>query len=536
MENGMEITVSETTAAYAEAPRHPNINTKRESLEAAADKFWNSGAYFPAVVGTAALFLFSGHNIGGMAVIFAFLIFMHLFCSDLLAGVLPEVLLLLMGTLYYDNLAALLPYWWSIPVLAASYCYNLMHWRKTLQKSACFGSLKAVAAATLLGGLGCISIKEYFSVATLLYGVGLGVGMLVAGVMYSTSLSRPRSYDLAERFCAILYAVGVFAGFTVISYYFWHLSDMAGKPGILYISYRNYLTTMLLVALPMPFKFMKKSRLHIVAVAFMYAALLLTGSRSGLVFGTLSVAVCAFLTINRGKTLTFRDRSLILPYLAAAALIIFILGQTVLSSRLVDGQLFPVTDSRVAFCKQAVMDFLTWPLFGIGLGNMKNSSIFIGVGGSMVWYHNYFAQIIGSMGLFGIFAYGWLLRDRYALLKRLCGKREFMIVMAFAGMFMVSMTNPGEFCPYPNEFLMVLLFDVAQAIMVSEEAATASAESTSVVWTPARRPVPQGAYSGRANTLSLSEGSNALVLNTSYTGKKLSTASGTPERRLGGRL
>ena len=74
MENGMEITVSETTAAYAEVPRHPNINTKRESLEAAADKFWNSGAYFPAVVGTAALFLFSGHNIGGMAVIFAFLI------------------------------------------------------------------------------------------------------------------------------------------------------------------------------------------------------------------------------------------------------------------------------------------------------------------------------------------------------------------------------------------------------------------------------------------------------------------------------
>jgi len=139
------------------------------------------------------------------------------------------------------------------------------------------------------------------------------------------------------------------------------------------------------------------------------------------------------------------------------------------------------------------------------------------------------------MGLFGIFAYGWLLRDRYALLKQLCGKREFMIVMAFAGMFMVSMTNPGEFCPYPNEFLMVLLFDVAQAIMVSEEAATASAESTSVVWTPARRPVPQGAYSGRVNTLSLSEGSNALVLNASYTGKRLSTASGTPGRRLGGR-
>ena len=82
-----------------------------------------------------------------------------------------------MGAQYYDNLASLVAFWWTLPVLALSYTYNLMHWRKHLQKSACSKSLAAVAAATLLGGIGCISAKEYFSVTTLLYGVGLGGGM-----------------------------------------------------------------------------------------------------------------------------------------------------------------------------------------------------------------------------------------------------------------------------------------------------------------------------------------------------------------------
>lgn len=521
MEN-LRITVSQSSAPGTDVLLYRKTRTNSELLCGAAERFWNSRAYFPVVVGTAAVFMLSGLNLPGMAVLFAFLIYMHLFCYDLLAGVLPEVLLLLMGAQYYDNLASLVAFWWTLPVLALSYTYNLMHWRKHLQKSACSKSLAAVAAATLLGGIGCISAKEYFSVTTLLYGVGLGGGMLLAAVMYSTSMSKPRSYDLGARFSAILYSIGVFAGFVVVSYYLSHISEIDLSQGLPFISYRNYLTTMLLVAMPMPFRFMKDSRKHIAAEAFMYVTLLFTGSRSGLVFGTLMVACCAFITMSRsiGRRLSSRRGiTMALPYLAAAACIIFVLGKTVLSSRLVDGQLFPVTDSRIDFCRQAVLDFLAWPIAGIGLANMKNSSIFIGVGGSMVWYHNYFAQIIGSMGLIGVFAYGWLLRDRYALLKRLYENGEVMLVMAYAGMLLVSMTNPGEFCPYPNEFLMVLLFDVAAVVGAAKEESTASDESISVSWTPAVRPLPQGSYAALSNTLSLSEGTNALVFAPEYAGE-----------------
>ena len=60
------------------------------------------------------------------------------------------------------------------------------------------------------------------------------------------SMSKPRSYDLGARFSAILYSIGVFAGFVVVSYYLSHISEIDLSQGLPFISYRNYLTTMVL--------------------------------------------------------------------------------------------------------------------------------------------------------------------------------------------------------------------------------------------------------------------------------------------------
>lgn len=487
-------------------------------VNSASERFWNSKAYFPAVIGAAALFLFTGNEKAGMLAMFALIVFMHFSCSDLLAGVLPEVLILLLGTKYFNDLGSLVSLWWMIPVLAVSYAYNVIHWGRGSGKRGSFGSLKAVAVATLVGGIGCISVKEYFSVLTLLYGVGLGAGMLVSAYLFNISLSRKRNYVLSDRFAAILYSVGIFAGLIILNYYIVHFSWVInGRSLILYIQYRNYLTTLLLVAMPIPFKFFKKSKLNFAALAFMYASMLMTGSRSGLVFGTIEVSMCVFLTIYRYRKLTRRAITKYLLFFAVAACGIYALGNTVLSSRLVDGQLFPASDSRVFFWKRAVLDFLNYPIAGIGLGNTKNSSIFIGVNGSMVWYHNYFAQILGSMGLIGAVAYGWLLRDRFVLSKQLLSKGESMLVMAYIGMFMVSMTNPGEFCPYPNEFLMVLLFEVAKAITVPQT----EKESPRIAVVPSSKKsantLYMSEYSGAKGASSMFNGTGALAVKSIHT-------------------
>ena len=98
----------------------------------------------------------------------------------------------------------------------------------------------------------------------------------------------------------------------------------------------------------------------------------------------------------------------------------------------------------------------------VGLISQRNSDLFTGVEGSMVFYHNSIAQIMGSMGLVGIAAYGVLMRDRIALLR--AGKTPFVraLALSYLGMLLISLTNPGEFCPFPNAALMVMVFTLAE--------------------------------------------------------------------------
>lgn len=524
MNSHYKITVSQTPASGYADMRTENKSIFDRLVEY-TDRFWNSRLYYPLILGIAALFMFTGHEIAGMVVMAAFAIYIQFTLPDLMAAILPAVLFLLIGTKYYNDLGYLLRLWWVVPIFAASFVFNFLRWPVHLRRGACWGSLAAVSFAALFGGVGVIPAREYFSLYGFMYGFGLGGGMLLASVLYGTNLARPRSYDACARFAGILYAVGIFTGLVVINYYVSHRAEITPESRILYIQFRNYLTTMLVLALPMPFRFVSRSRLHLAAVAFMYAALLLTGSRSGLVFGTVILFASAFFTVMSGKTLSKKSIPVIAAFSVTAAVVIFALGQTVLNSRLVDGTLFPVTDSRVMFLRQSVMDFLSNPMNGIGLANMQNSKIFLGVGGSMVWYHNYFAQIIGSMGIVGICAYGWLLGDRYRYLKTLHTSGETMLALGFLGILMVSMTNPGEFCPLPNEFLVVVLFNVAETVRAARAEATVSGETSYVVWAPARGRVKLGVYSNLSNTVSLAAGTKPLVVLPEYAEHTRSTGS-----------
>ncbi len=111
-----------------------------------------------------------------------------------------------------------------------------------------------------------------------------------------------------------------------------------------------------------------------------------------------------------------------LPLCVAGAVLAVLVGPELLSlmmdSRMEDGHLFHQGDSvRVQLFLRGITDFLHNPVFGIGLISQRNSDLFTGVEGSMVFYHNSIAQIMGSMGLVGIAAYGVLMRDRIALLR-----------------------------------------------------------------------------------------------------------------------
>ena len=121
-------------------------------------------------------------------------------------------------------------------------------------------------------------------------------------------------------------------------------------------------------------------------------------------------------------------------------------------------------ESRWALLTRGLQDFLHHPVFGVGLGNQKNHDIFIGVPGSMVFYHNSLLQILGSMGLMGFAAYGTLLWGRVRLLLR-GGEAAHLVGLFYLGMQLTSLTNPGLFCPLPSAMLTVLAFAVLERYM-----------------------------------------------------------------------
>ena len=306
-------------------------------------------------------------------------------------------------------------------------------------------------------------MQQLLQPLSLYYAGCLGGGMLVFYVLLRSCLTYSKGYDLHRRFAAIFCALGVCMACLLMLDYAVRWQEFLQVHTTLYLKYRNFATALLLTTLPMSFYLSLKKPAHLLGMAVQAAGLALTGSRSALLFGVALLGLGFVYLVRWGLI----PRKVVLPLCVAGAVLAVLVGPELLSlmmdSRMEDGHLFHQGDSvRVQLFLRGITDFLHNPVFGIGLISQRNSDLFTGVEGSMVFYHNSIAQIMGSMGLVGIAAYGVLMRDRIALLR--AGKTPFVraLALSYLGMLLISLTNPGEFCPFPNAALMVMVFTLAE--------------------------------------------------------------------------
>lgn len=432
------------------------------ACQSVADRFWHSKLYFPVCFLMLAVFMAAGLPVVGGILVMSTLIFLLLFCDDLLSVLFPVVLLAMVGTEFYDELYSLLRFWWIGLLAAAALLVHIGAYARAPRNGGCLHGMVAVSVATLLGGLGFISREEYFAPTALYYSLGLGVVMLLVYLLCRSEADRTRDYDVAERMLQILYAGGLFTGFVVALFYARHMQEFVQDFSTIYFKYRNFSATMLLISLPAASYFAARDRRHFLAVAFLYFMMLMTGSRSGLIFGTAMLLLCLAYVYycNPERRAVYRRVGLI-SLVPAVALLIALVPR-LFASRMVDGALISPDDSRYTFFIQGLLDFVKNPLFGCGLGSMHNAPIFLGVEGSIVWYHNLIAQILGSMGLVGAVGYGWLFYDRVRLLWRKRSRMTLAFALSYFAMLLISMTNPGMFCPMPNALLMVAMFVVVE--------------------------------------------------------------------------
>ena len=90
-----------------------------DACQSVADRFWHSKLYFPVCFMMLAVFMAVGQPVIGGVLVMSTLIFLLLFCDDLLSILFPVVLLAMVGTEFYDELYSLLRFWW-IGLLAAA--------------------------------------------------------------------------------------------------------------------------------------------------------------------------------------------------------------------------------------------------------------------------------------------------------------------------------------------------------------------------------------------------------------------------------
>ena len=103
-------------------------------------------------------------------------------------------------------------------------------------------------------------------------------------------------------------------------------------------------------------------------------------------------------------------------------------------------------------------------IFGHGIGFTGNTDHYNPVKGAMHWYHMIIPQIVGSMGIVGIISYSYQFFLRcYTLIVSFIHADKFMtcaLGLSYFGVLLMSMLNPGLFCPIPYTLLAVLIFAV----------------------------------------------------------------------------
>jgi len=358
-----------------------------------------------------------------------------------------------------------LPFWWLVFIPVGALAAHFVLYRTRFVWGKAGWAILAVSIATTLGGVGTISAKEYFAGGALYHTGFLGFGMLLVYIWLSSAMAEDRDGRMQGFVANLMLTLGLLASFMVFHLYLSRLPALIQKPQIIEFQWRNNVSTFLMLALPFPFYKAFKSPAWLLTGLVMYLAMLLSSSRGGMLFGTIELMLCVVFVLLADK-----KRRLVYLGVAAAATVAVVLCLPLLVPffwptiyRLLQSVINGDQEIRMQLYRRAVQDFLNHPVFGVGMGWMGNRDIHPSKEFALCWYHNAPLQIIGSMGVLGAAAYLYQYITRVRIfLRRRATKFRLTLFIAWAGLEMMSLVNPGVFVPLPYLLILTVLVVVAE--------------------------------------------------------------------------
>lgn len=424
-------------------------------------KFFASDIFTAILVIAAGIIVFTGNEIGGTVLFIVILGIVMALCDDFL----PSLQIILITTCFairckhsYDDF---IKFWWLIPPVAALILSHFFVYKAKFSKGSCFFGILATSVAVTLGGVGIITAKEYFAPVSLFYIFMLGFAMLIIHSYMNSSLKRRDSYAFTDKFAKMMSVVIIVLCICLAEEYLSRLDELGGKFDILPFQWRNNGSTMLMLAMPFAFYLSAKKFGWFFVGMLAYVAIILTGSRGGMIFGLIELGTCFTVMFFLDK----RHRPIICTIFFVCLIVAFLLRHYLFDivSYTIQRLLSPTENAiRLQLIPRGIEDFKSNLLFGRGIGYMGNNDVHNNAEFTLCWYHCSPVQIIGSFGIAGILAYGFLI---FLRIKTLFKNPTFFNIMTFVsyiGLEMMSFVNPGIFVPFPYLFLITIYFVVME--------------------------------------------------------------------------
>ncbi len=348
-------------------------------------------------------------------------------------------------------------------ILGAAFLFHLIAFKPDFKFGTFFKPTLAVAVAMTLGGLFANPLRDNFTLPALYYVFFLGFGMLGIYVLLEAYL--PRKEDLAPYAAKMMVGVGVMGLVLFLSGIHEHLEVFMEEGPGRYFQWRNNMTNFLLLSMPFSF-YMAVTRdnsiPYFVLGVLQYAALVLSHSRGGIIFGTAVFPfLLAFTLILSGEKrwrliMTFALLLLALFFTFEA---LEIDSRTVLARTVERASDIDSEEGRAVRYREAMEKFREAPLFGQGLADEGEHGE---PGGPMTihWYYSTLFQTLASLGLAGAAAYLYQAFVRVRTLLRFPGYFHAFLLIAVGGFAAYSMVNVGYYAPLPYMAMVLHLFMV----------------------------------------------------------------------------
>ncbi len=332
-----------------------------------------------------------------------------------------------------------------------------------LKKTGVFYGMLAVSFALIAGGIGFISPQEYFKPESVFHIIMLGAGMLLLTSYFAGSLNEETTEKFDERFSRIMISLIVIIFVSLLAEYIPRFEEFRREMSVIPFQWRNNGSTLLMLAMPFPFYIASKRFGYFFFGLLCYVSILFTGSRGGLLFGTLEFGICivAMLIIDR------RHRKIYGIMVGIFAVILVLMSKYMyeLLSNTIERFMDPSENSiRLGLLQRGLYDFIKHPVFGTGIGYMGNRDIHRSAKYALCWYHCSVVQVPASMGVAGILAYLFLNIQRIKVFIKNISLFNITLFISFIGLEMMSLVNPGLFAPVPYLLMISLYFPIMESV------------------------------------------------------------------------